>query len=269
MIRGYRGSTGSQTAHWWGELVTDGEPLVLETGNTVDGEWYFLGSTYEETHSSGRDYIKCNQYAYSGEPFEYLGAAAYPMAPEITEEGTTLSAKIWKGASYTVSQVGLLFGQSPDALTELAGEPVDSTYNQANDSRGFSVSYRLEDYDVQLQPGETCWYAFYAVTDGVTCTSETVSVTIPAEEEVQTVSAQPQGSLVNGLVTGFLIAAGVVLLLLVIGVMLRVSAMKKRRRRRHAPTAASQGQKNRIPAASGAQQNRRPPPKRKRRNFKL
>ena len=268
LVRGYRGSTGSQTAHWWGELVTDGEPLVLETGNTVDGEWYFLASTYEETHSSGRDYIKCNQYAYSGEPFEYLGAAAYPMSPSLTSEGTTLRARVWKGADYTVSQVGLLFGQGEEALTELASEAVGEEYNQANDSRGFSVSYRLEDYGVTPQAGETYWYAFYAVVDGVTCTSETVSLIIPAQEEVP-VAAQLQEEQ-SGILPLLLICAGVVLLLFVIVVLLRISALRKRRRRKarmlaqRRAAAGTSRQKQPIPQTA-----RRSSGSRKKRKFRL
>lgn len=270
LVRGYRGSTGSQTAHWWGELVTDGEPLVLETGNTVDGEWYFLASTYEETHSSGRDYIKCNQYAYSGEPFEYLGAAAYPMSPSLTSEGTTLRARVWKGADYTVSQVGLLFGQGEEALTELASEAVGEEYNQANDSRGFSVSYRVEDYGVTPQAGETYWYAFYAVVDGVTCTSETVSLILPEQEEAEVpVAAQPQEEQ-GGILPLLLICAGVVLLLFVIVVLLRISALQKRRRRKarmlaqRRAAAGTSRQKQPIPQTA-----RRSSGSRKKRKFRL
>ena len=267
LVRGYRGSTGSQTAHWWGELVTDGEPLVLETGNTVDGEWYFLARTYEETHSSGRDYIKCNKYAYSGEPFEYLGAAAYPMSPALTAEGTTLSARIWKGASYTVSQVGLLFGESREALTELTAEPVDAVYNQANDSRGFSASYRLEDYGVAPQPGQTYWYAFYVVVDGVTCTSETVSVTVPEEEEEEVpVAAQPQKEEKNGLINGFLLCAGAVLLLLAAGVLLRAYLLRRSRRKKAREAARRRAAANGRAAAAG---QARAPQKKRRRNFRL
>ena len=185
LVRGYRGSTGSQTAHWWGELVTEsGEPLVLETGNTVDGEWYLLGKTYAETHTTGgRDYIKCGQYAYSGETFEYLGAAVYPMQPLLGEE-VTLRACVWKGADYTVSRVGLLFGEDPGALAELTGEPVDAVYNKANERRGFSVSYLLEDLGVTPVPGTTYYYAFFAELDsGVRCTGETFSFTLEESEE--------------------------------------------------------------------------------------
>ena len=241
LVRGYRGSTGSQTAHWWGELVTEsGEPLVLETGNTVDGEWYLLGKTYAETYTGGRDYIKCGQYAYSGETFEYLGAAVYPMQPLLGEE-VTLRACVWKGADYTVSRVGLLFGEDPGALAELTGEPVDAVYNEANERRGFSVSYLLEDLGVTPVPGTTYYYAFFAELDsGVRCTGETFSFTLEESEEetvpaVAELNEEPrQGGLLLPLA-----AAGVAgVALITVAALLRRRALRRRRRRRSPQHAA-------------------------------
>ena len=269
LVRGYRGSTGSRTAHWWGELVTEsGEVLVLETGNTVDGEWYFLGNTYEETHSSGRDYIKCNRYAYNGEPFEYLGAALYPGSPLLGQDAAELRAGVWKGADYTVEQVGLLFGEDPQALSELTSEPVDAVYNEANESRGFSVSYKTQDLGLTLTPGKTYYYAFFAqLSGGVRCTSETVSFTLDeaVQEEALAVSATADegGSLLPYLAGGMLAVAVVVLLL--------ASSRRhrgRRRRRRPAPARGGQPSGKAKPAGRTQPAGRKPPAKR-RRNFKL
>ena len=46
LIRGYRGNTASQTAHWWVELMVDDVPYVLECGNQEDGTWHYLGISY-------------------------------------------------------------------------------------------------------------------------------------------------------------------------------------------------------------------------------
>ena len=238
LVRGYRGSTGSQTAHWWTELITEsGDRLVLETGNTVDGNWYFLGNSYGDTHTGGRDYIKCNRYAYNGEPFEYLGAAVNPMGPVQDEEGVELWASVWKGADYNVARVGLLFGESPDALTELTSETVDAVYNAANESRGFSMSYRPGQLGADLENGKTYYYAFFAeLEDGVRCTGDTYSFVAEGEQTPQAVPAvgTVQQKDNGGWVTWVALAAAAASLAVLIVSARRQMSMRRRRRRRRA-----------------------------------
>lgn len=184
IVRGYRASTGSAAAHWWGELVCeDGTVLVLETGNLVDGEWYYLGSTYEEIWSSGRNYVKCDRYPANGEPYEYLGAAVYPMGAALSGTAPVVSARIWKGAGYTVTEAGLLLADETGALQPAAKDAVDAAHNAANDSRGFSVYYDLAETDIPLTPGETLTYAFYlTLSDGTRIETAPLTVTVPEAE---------------------------------------------------------------------------------------
>lgn len=186
MIRGYRGSSGSRMAHWWGELICeDGSRLVLEAGNITDGAWYYLGATYEETHGPGRDYIKCGKYAYNNEIHEYVGAVAYLWGEEVTIDKAVLTGRIWKGEDYDVTEVGLLLGENESSMQQVASDTVNETYNTANEKRGFSASYDLSEYNLELKEGESYTYAFYAVVDGVTCVGNSSSFTVPTAQTEQ------------------------------------------------------------------------------------
>lgn len=178
LVRGYRGDTSGQSAHWWVELLTGGAPYVMETGNREDGVWYYLASTYSETHGGSRDYIKSGKYVYSGTPYVRFGAAAVAGGTD-WNGGVVLHGYVKKRTDCTVTEAGLRVGTSPDTMQAVLRDSVDNTYQLANDGSGFSMQYRLSDCGIQLTAGQTLYYDFYAVADGVTVTSAVQELTLP------------------------------------------------------------------------------------------
>lgn len=180
LVRGYRGNTGGQSAHWWVELLTGGEPYVFETGNREDGEWYYLAATYAETHGESRDYIKSGKYAWSGEPYSNFGAAAVASKAYLSGGGT-LAGYVKKRSGCTVTETGLRVGTSPQSMKIVSSDTVSEAYGLANGGSGFSMSYSLAACGVKPAAGETLYYDFYAVADGVTVYSAVQTLAPPPE----------------------------------------------------------------------------------------
>ena len=50
LVQGYRSQSGGRGyQHFWGECYVNGETLVMEAGNTKDGNWYYFAVPYSET----------------------------------------------------------------------------------------------------------------------------------------------------------------------------------------------------------------------------
>lgn len=201
LMRGFRANAKGANAHWWVELLTDAEPLVMECGNSEDGAWHYLGRTYAETHGGDRDYVKLGRYAYNGEEYEELGAAARHWGCEVEGDDAVVSARIDHDLAYTVSKVELLFAREGEELQSVATDTVGAEYNAsvtpgdggldpdtADEHTGdFYAEYRLSEADIQLEPGQRYEYAFRVTVNG----RETVSPLRTVEGEAAAAAPLP------------------------------------------------------------------------------
>ena len=179
----YTGNRPSEVGLQFGEnpdslIWVAGEPINFSK-NPFD-IWYDLEKEAHLTLTPGKIYYY-RLYAIVDGEVSYSNVVSFttPATVSVWTSGvsnvTGTNATVHGGVQYTgnrTSEVGLQFGESPDSLIWVAGEPTNFSKNP------YDVWYDLnKEANIWLSPGKTYFYRFYAIQDGNTTFSDIASFT--------------------------------------------------------------------------------------------